>query len=634
MGIYPTLEYGNRRLMTIVTTFRFFFHLCLLMATGIYASALDKPNIIIFYVDDLGWQDVGLNDLDAKCPYETPNLDNLASMGMNFTQAYSPAPSCSPSRAALLTGQHPAQNGITHVDMGGVISGRPKDQFLPPYLDRQLGFDHLTLADAMNDNGYQTGHVGKWHVGPSANNYGFEFVDHTRGVHRGMKGRTADFATAKDKQYPLSVEKYPPFSDKKPEGISYPYDQLTESALQFMEENKSEPFFLNLWHWMVHWPVLTRNGELLEYYCDKLGQPFPPKDGPMTLEGQQNPYFAAMVTTVDWSLGRVMDYLQNTDDPRNPGKKLIETTYIFFSSDNGGAEKKAKEIISDNFPLKYGKTNTEEGGVRVPMVVAGPGVTKGSRFDGLVNQLDYFPTILKVTSSSIAPEQKKRLSGLDISGVLTGASETILNSKGKERTHLFWHYPHGGGNMKSSIRQGDFKLYQHAQAGSYELYRLYQDGARNDLEEMINVIDDPQYAELVKGLKSQLNAELKAHNAQGPYLNPTYKGNTLQAATITSSTLSGQQASLSIQPKGPGIAQAYVVYLRGPDAPQKKKRSEETIDPTAPQIGVKYPAEIKDKGCSVSATIPEGVNAYRFILIDEHKFLIYGEEQAVGLNLE
>ena len=611
---------------------RFFFTLSLLITTASLASALEKPNIIIFYVDDLGWQDVGLNDLDAECPYETPNLDKLAAMGMNFTQAYSPAPSCSPSRAGIITGQHPAQLGITHVYLGKVTEGRPKDQFLSPYLDQHLNFDHLTLADAMKDNGYKTGHVGKWHIGPSADNYGFEFVDHSRGVHRGMKDRTKDFSTAKDKQYPLSQEKYFPFSDKKPDGISYPYDQLTESALQFMTENKSEPFFLNMWHWMVHWPVLTRNGELLEYYCDKMGQPFPPTStaGDMTLPGQQNPYFASMVTTIDWSLGRVMDYLKNTDDPRNPGKKLIETTYIFFSSDNGGAEQKAKETISDNFPLKYGKTNTEEGGVRVPMVVAGPGVTKSSRFDGLVNQLDYFPTILKVTASSIAADQKKRLSGLDISGVLTGASEKIVNTEGKERTHLFWHYPHGGGSMKSAIREGDFKLYQHAQAGSYELYRLSKDGARQDIEENINVINDPQYAELAKGLTSKLNAELKAHNAQGPYLNPTYKDNTLQAASISQSTLSGQQASLTLDPKGPAIAKAYVIYLPSTDAPQKKHRNETGIDTTAPQIGVKYPAEIKDKGYSVTATIPKGISGYRFILVDENNFLIYGEEQAVG----
>ena len=192
--------------------------------------------------------------------------------------------------------------------------------------------------------------------------------------------------------------------------------------------------------------------------------------------------------------------------------------------------------------------------------------------------------------------------------------------------------------MKSAIREGDFKLYQHAQAGSYELYRLSKDGARQDIEENINLINDPEYAELVKGLKSQLNADLKAHKAQGPYLNPIYKDNTLPAATIISSTpsstLSSQQASLSIDPKGPAIAQAYVIYLPSTDAPQKKHRNETGIDTTAAQIRVKYPAEIKDKGYSVSATIPEGITRYRFILIDENNFLIYGEEQAVGLNLE
>ena len=181
--------------------------------------------------------------------------------------------------------------------------------------------------------------------------------------------------------------------------------------------------------------------------------------------------------------------------------------------------------------------------------------------------------------------------------------------------------------MKSAIREGDFKLYQHAQAGSYELYRLSKDGARQDIEENINLINDPEYAELTKGLTSKLNADLKAHNAQGPYLNPTHKGNTLQAATITSSTLSGQQASLSIDPKGPAIAKAYVIYLPSTDAPQKKHRNETGIDTTAPQIRVKYPAEIKDKGYSVTATIPEGITTYRFILVDEHNFLIYGEEQ-------
>ena len=157
---------------------------------------------------------------------------------------------------------------------------------------------------------------------------------------------------------------------------------------------------------------MTRNGELLEYYCDKLGQPFPPKKGQQSKPGQNNPYFASMVSTVDWSSGRIVDYLEETDDPRNKGKKLIETTYIIFTSDNGGAMRHGKEVLSDNTPLKFGKSNSEEGGIRVPMVVVGPGVPKGSQFDGLVNQLDYFPTILNLTRSTIEPEAKKELSGL------------------------------------------------------------------------------------------------------------------------------------------------------------------------------------------------------------------------------
>ncbi len=244
-------------------------------------------------------------------------------------------------------------------------------------------------------------------------------------------------------------------------GISYPYDQLTESSIQFIDENKDQPFFLNMCHWMVHWPVCTRNGELLEYYCDKMGQPFPPLVGDMTLPGQQNPYFSAMVTSVDWSLGKLMNFLKATDDPRNPGKKLIETTYIFFTSDNGGAEKKGKEIISDNYPLKYGKTHTEEGGVRVTTIISGSGIPAASQFDGMVSQLDFFPTILNLANSVIPLEYKDKLSGVDISPVLFGQNNKVVDAEGVERTHLFWHYPHGRSNMKGAIREGDYKLYKH-----------------------------------------------------------------------------------------------------------------------------------------------------------------------------
>ncbi|MDB4396468.1 sulfatase [bacterium] len=593
----------------------------------VIAQGIEKPNVIIFYVDDLGWQDVPLNDLDAPCPYETPNLEKLAQSGISFSQAYASAPSCSPSRVGLLTGQHPAKIGITHVNLGLVAAERRPAPYEAPYLDAHLNRDLLTIADVMKQNGYTTGHVGKWHVGLTASEYGFDFVDHTRGFHRGMKDRTTGFATAADRQYPLSEEKYPPISEKKPQGISYPHDQLTESALKFMDENRNEPFFLNMWHWMVHWPVLTRNGELLEYYSDKMNHPFPPQPGDMTREGQQNPYFGAMVTSVDWSLGRIVDYLEKTDDPRHPSKKLIETTYLFFSSDNGGAERHAREIISDNYPLKHGKTYTEEGGVRVPMVVTGPGISAGSRSDGLVSQLDFFPTIMKLVGAEIAPEHKKELSGLDISPVLTGQTHNLVDEAGEERKSLFWHFPHNHwSTMKSAIREGEFKLYKQHGSGNYELYRLYENGKRADLEEKVDLAGKPEYASVVKRLADHLDTSLKQNHAQGPYLNPNYSPKPKPSAIITESAFdqSSRQAVLRLDPKGPPIHQAYVVYGSKSIAAEKGKKTAPVKN--GPPAGVRIPAVIDAGEHSLHAEIPKRIPAYFFILIDKNNFQIFSKE--------
>lgn len=600
------------------------------------AQTVQQPNVIIFYVDDLGWQDVQLNDVDAPCPYETPNIIKLAESGMNFTQGYASAPSCSPSRAGIITGQHPAKIGMTHVHLGAMTPGRKSDLLVAPYLQNPLDLNLLTLADAMAANGYRTGHSGKWHVGLNAASYGFEVVNQDRGPHRGMDDRTKGFATAKDKQYPLSKAKYPPFSDKKPEGLSYPYDEVTESAIQFMDESGDQPFFLNLCHWMVHWPVLTRNGELLEYYCDKLGQPFPPEPGDMSLPGQQNPYFAAMVTTVDWSLGRVVDYLEKTDDPRNPGKKLIETTYIFFTSDNGGAEKHAKEIISDNAPLKYGKTHTEDGGVRVPMVIAGPGIAQGSRFDGLVNQLDYFPTILELTDSKIALADAKELSGLDITDVLEGKSKTITDAAGNVRDHLFWHFPHNSmDSMKSAIRGGDFKLYKRYATNDYELYQLYKDGQRNDFEEVNDLAKNPEFSSVVERLSATLDAELAANHAEGPYLNPAYSGNKTPSATLSQSKYdrSSRQATLSVEDPGPAIQAAYVIFRAEKEGEKHRDREMVSKPSDAKLPGMRGLATVSADGYSVSATIPAGIHAYCFAIIDTNGYMHYSKVVKVASKM-
>lgn len=595
--------------------------------------AVEKPNIIIFYVDDLGWQDVQLNDIDDPCTYETPNIIKLAASGMNITQGYSPAPTCSPSRAAIISGQHPAQTRLTHVDLAMENLGKPADRLSPPYLEGHLNTNIMTLADAMNANGYNTGHVGKWHAGLNAHSYGFDFVNQSRGIHRGMPDRTRGFATAGSKQYPLSKEKYFPQTKKAPNGISYPYDELTEAALTFMDESKDEPFFLNLCHWMVHWPMVTQNGELLEYYCDKFNQPFPPKKGDMKVAGQQNPYFASMVTTVDWSLGRVVSYLEKTDDPRNPGKKLIETTYIFFTSDNGGAEKKGGEILSDNAPLKYGKKNAEEGGVRVPTVVSGPSIKAGSQYHGLVNQLDYFPTILKLTGSTIDTESFNKLSGLDITPVLESKSEDIVDANGKKRDHLFWHYPHGDDqHMKSSIRSGDFKLYKRYGSNDYELYRLYKEGKRGDFEEMLNLAKDPEFSSVVERLGAILAADLAAVNAEGPYLNPRYKNKKLPSIDVASVVLKteGQEVKASFSDAGPILKKAFVIYKYPPSDQTSKKHPKGKVSKLEEMMNMRHPAEIGEGGRSVSAQLPERVTAAVFMVIDENNYINYTDLVALA----
>nr|WRX36739.1 hypothetical protein [uncultured bacterium] len=591
------------------------------------AAAAKQPNILIFYVDDLGWQGTQLNDVDTPCPYETPNVQKLAEQGMNFTQGYSPAPTCAPSRAGIITGQHPGKLRYTHVLFDRIIKGKASEEFVDPYLGSHLQLDALTLATALQDNGYHTGHVGKWHLGLSSALFGFELSHEERGVHRKLADRTKGFAAADDPKYPLSQEKYPPFSDKKPDGISYPYDDVTESALKFMGQSKDKPFFLYLAHWMVHWPAMTRNGELLEYYCDKLGYPFPPKPGDMSRPGQNNPYFAAMVSTVDWSLGRMVDYLEKTDDPRNPGKKLIETTYLIFTSDNGGATKHGKEVLSDNTPLKYGKSHAEEGGIRVPMIIAGPGIPSGSEFSGLVNQLDYFPTILNLTHSTIEPEAKKALSGLDITPVLLDGAQQIVDAQGEERKNLFWHFPHGKESMRSALREGDFKLLKNYQTHDYSLYRLYKNGQREDLEEMKDLAADPEYAPLVEELAEKLERHLAENQVEGPYLNPAYEGKTKPAAEIQTVKFHAEDrtASVRLRAPGPAIKTAYVIYRNKPGAGKKKaRRGKGSFDV---RMGMKIPAAIASSGKKVSAQIPDGIEAYCFLLIDENNYQTFSDIQ-------
>lgn len=591
---------------------------------------VDKPNIIIFYVDDLGWQDTQLNDIDEPTPWETPNLVALAKRGMNFTQAYSPAPTCAPSRGGLLSGQHPAKTNFTHVLGAQIPTALNKhSKLIAPYINDHLSPETLTLAEALKDRGYKTGHVGKWHLGNYASNYpkahGFDFSFDKRGAHRGSKQRHKDFD---NKKFPLSKEKYLPYSEKNPNGISYPFDLVTENALHFVQENKDEPFFLYLAHWMVHVPIITKNRALLQHYTDKLGIAFPQSSDPITTPGQTNPYYGAMVTTVDWSLGRLVSLLEQTDDPRNPGKKLIDTTYIFFSSDNGGTENKDTEIITDNFPLDKGKKHTEEGGIRVPMVVAGPVVKPNTTHHGMVNQLDYYPTILALTNTTISKQYEAKLSGVDLSSVLQNEQEKATHADGSLRKNLFWHFPHyEGSQMRGAIRQGDFKLYKYYLDDSYSLYRLYKDGERYDLEENNNLITEPEYARVAKELSTNLEQHLKENNAVYPHLNPQSNDN-VAARTLVPEVSSSEfnkakrKAQISLVGGKTAIKEAYllaeIAKTKGSDKREARGRVVITYE--------KLPVTINSTDMTVSGHVPKGHDAYLFVLIDENNFLVTSDK--------
>jgi len=596
---------------------------------------LIQPNVIIFYADDLGWQDIQLNDLDEPCAWDTPNISKLAEDAINFTNGYSPAPTCAPSRSAILSGLHPAKTGITNVNGGGIPKSSKSSKFISPFFPSGLMPEHLTIAEALKMNGYKTGHVGKWHAGhlkiQSSKNQGFDFVHESRGAHQGPKkphNRLTRFATdAKNDSYRLSKEKYFPFTKESPKGISYPKDEVTENALKFITENKNKPFFLYLAHWMVHYPIHTKNRKLLQYYCDKLGIDFPEEDIPMTKGGQNNPYFGAMVTTLDWSLGRVVDLLKKTNDPRNPGKKLYETTYILFSSDNGGAEKRRLEVMSDNAPLDKGKKYPQEGGIRVPMLISGPNVSKGKTHDVLINQLDFFPTILNLTNSTIPTKYASNLDGLDVSGVLLNKEEEVIKNNGKPREDLWWHYPYSDTHNQSALRFGDYKFYKNLIKGDYELYRLYKDGKREDIEEQHNIVAEEP--ELVKDLTERLDKYLKDSNAKFPYKDPTRTKDALEKENLASIPIINSDAynnksgelSVTLRKNRSKVIECYGLIKIQDKATFRKNGKKNKVKSTYIKIDV----DENKKNLKYSLKVPKEAIECGIIFIDEHRFMVKSE---------
>ena len=576
-----------------------------------------KPNVILILTDDLGWQDVKCYDIDDPSPMDTPNLDTFAKRGVMFWQAYSPAPTCSPSRCAIMSGNHPARAQKTHVVGGAPPRARSdRSRMMDPWYSGRMPADEMTLAKALKRNGYVTGHAGKWHIAinhgafPQPKDVGFDYTRSSRGAHRKMPDRMSGFATdAADDPFRLDSN-------------GYPFHQNSEDALTFLRDYKDKPFFLYYATWLVHGPIMTRSESLLNKYVDRL-QVDPLKPNGTEIPGQLNPFYAAMVETLDYHVGNIVRYLDETDDPRWPGHKLSENTYVIFTSDNGGMEG-GSERYTDNNPLDRGKISAKEGGTRVPLMIAGPGVPSGVQSDVMVNGLDFYPTILKLTGTEVP--KGKPLDGDDISGLLLGDptdANLVKNSDGSVRDTMVWHFPHGSA-LESTIRVGDYKLirnYDHVlvpDVPELELFRLYEtDGktqTRVDIEEAKNIADS--MPEKTAAMNAELTKRLTEMKASYPSYNPNYQGDLPgkdQVCSVTAHQRKGNTVEFTYRENGSKVVRADLIYtLNGGD------RYEEWFRKTKLISG----ADDSDQPREIAIELPEGTTHYVLDLIDENNFLV------------
>jgi arylsulfatase A-like enzyme len=587
------------------------------MAASADDSRPPKPNVILLVTDDLGWQDVKCYDIDQPSPMETPNIDALAKKGVLFRQAYSPAPTCSPTRCAIMSGTHPARAQMTHVSGGKPPHPHHKTGWalMSPWYTARLPADAVTLAEALKQNGYVTGHSGKWHMAkghfgpPTPEDHGIDVSYKSRGVQVGMTpDRLTGFAT-RNPGDPFRLDEN-----------GFPFDQTHHDAMTFVRENKDQPFFLYYATWLVHGPWVMRSEELLNKYVKKLGVELTEeaKTG-WKGEGQTHPFYCAMVEQLDYYCGKLFDYLETTEDPRWPGHMLSENTYIIFTSDNGGAEGGPNETVTDNYPLDQGKISLMEGGTRVPLIITGPGIQAGVDSDVMINGLDFFPTILSLVGAEKPAE--KQFDGLDLSNLLlTDPTDAALvrQADGSVRDTMVWHFPNSGA-LESSIRIGDYKLvrnYGHVDLRSkipeLELYRLYNSEGggqqRVDIEEAKNLAEAmPEKAAQMNARLTEILTEMKASY---PYLNPAcprLPNTRLKVPTVLSHTLTDGRAEFTYRENGAPVVRASLIYTKNGGQPHEEWFRE--------------PANLLSNN-KISAELPPGTTHYVINLIDQNNYLV------------
>lgn len=436
-----------------------------------FAQDRDRPNIVVIMADDLGWKDLhcyGNQNLD------TPNLDRLALEGMRFSDAYAAAPVCSPTRAAMMTGQAPARLALTNHAPGHADGfSLPNSDLQEAASVRNLALSYVTLAERLQAAGYQTAHIGKWHLSYVARDQQAKVSEmDLRPEHQGFDINIGGCFRGGPPSY-FAPYRIPALKAKQ--AGEYLPERLADEAIEFVQQHRDGPFYLNWWPYSVHYPLEARE-ELIEKYRSR--------------PGVKDPAYAAMIEAMDTEIGRFLKALDEAG--------LRDKTLVIFKSDNGGYN-------GDNRPLRGLKGMLYEGGIRIPWFVRWPGKVKpGSVSATPIISMDCYPTILEVAGLPPTPDQP--LDGVSLVPLLTG--QTL-----PDRDAICFHYPnyafHKQNRLGGAIRIGQHKLIKRYRDGSLELYDL-----SDDLSESNNIAD--QFPELAQRLENRLESWLRETGANMP----------------------------------------------------------------------------------------------------------------------
>ena len=413
-----------------------------LVLLALECPAALKPNILFILIDDMGWMDLGCQ---GNPHVKTPNIDRFAMEGVRFTDAYAPAPVCSPTRAALMTGHSPARLHLTnHLPHQNRFTP-PESKLLPAEMRDHLPLEYTTIAERLRDEaGYATAFIGKWHLYKGREE---KFAAQFQGFDINIGGCSYGGPPTFFDPYRI------PFLTDRKKGEYLP-DRLADETISFMQKQvqAKKPFYVALWNYTVHWPM-EAPGEFVAKWADK------PK------VGYNHKVYPAMLETMDLAIARVLEELGRL--------KIEEETFVVFTSDNGPFGG-----VGDARPLRADKGHLYEGGIRVPLIVRWPGkVAAGTVREDPVILTDFYPTLLEV--AGLKTRKHYPGDGESLLPVLTGEADL-------QRDALFWHYPnfafHRDNRLGSAIRMGDYKLIEFFDRNEVELYNL-----RDDLGEKKNL---------------------------------------------------------------------------------------------------------------------------------------------------